>query len=176
MGNLLIYDRGAIASGQLWRLATGHLVHFSAGHAFWNIGVLILAGWALKVRKRRGFGVLMTSAAVTSGAALFLIQPSIVRYGGLSALATAAVVYLCLDGMRRGNSARWIWAALLCLTAMKIPVEAAAGHSLFADAGQTGFEVVPLVHLAGGITAGLLWAIGTLSKRWGKGDQAEFSP
>jgi len=159
MNDILVYDRAAIASGQLWRLATGHLVHFSTSHVLWNLLVLVFAGWALKDSARRGYGVMLFSASVMSGMALFLFQPSIVRYGGLSGLATASVVYLCLVGMQWNNPARWIWAMLLILTAVKITVEAAVGHPLFADPGVARFELVPLVHLVGGVTAGLFWVV-----------------
>jgi len=39
-----VYDRMAIADGELWRLMTGHLVHADGSHALWDIAALALLG------------------------------------------------------------------------------------------------------------------------------------
>ena len=36
------YDRGALASGELWRLVTAHLVHLSWGHLWLNLAALVM--------------------------------------------------------------------------------------------------------------------------------------
>ena len=40
----LVYDRAAIGNGEIWRLATGHLVHLDLQHLGYNIGALLALG------------------------------------------------------------------------------------------------------------------------------------
>lgn len=40
-GELLQYDRQAIADGQLWRVVTGHLVHIGLEHLAWDAAVFL---------------------------------------------------------------------------------------------------------------------------------------
>src|SRR5207302_5013648 len=41
---LFIYDSAAISNGEIWRIATGNLVHCSGEHLFWNSFVLGAVG------------------------------------------------------------------------------------------------------------------------------------
>ena len=64
------FDRTAIASGQLWRLITGHWTHWSAEHLGWDLLVFAVVGGALELRGRRGVFLIGTalSALLISGA------------------------------------------------------------------------------------------------------------
>ncbi|HEX9171332.1 MAG TPA: rhomboid family intramembrane serine protease, partial [Telluria sp.] len=42
------FDRSAIPAGQLWRLWSGHLVHFSVPHALGDALVLLAAGLSVE--------------------------------------------------------------------------------------------------------------------------------
>ena len=46
-----LLTRAGIGSGELWRLWTGHWVHFSSSHLGWNLGVMVLAGAELESRR-----------------------------------------------------------------------------------------------------------------------------
>ena len=52
VGEALVYDRSAILTGELWRLVTGHWVHFSASHLFYD--VTVLGSLPLDIRVREG--------------------------------------------------------------------------------------------------------------------------
>src|SRR5580698_8778088 len=52
----LVYDRRAILSGQIWRLFTGHWVHFSTSHLVYDSLALGIAGWMIETQKLRNFG------------------------------------------------------------------------------------------------------------------------
>ena len=43
---LLRFDRGGIAAGELWRLLTGHFVHLGVSHTLLNLAGLLLV-WVL---------------------------------------------------------------------------------------------------------------------------------
>ena len=79
------YEREALESGEFWRLITAHLVHLSWGHLWLNLAALVLmavlfdglmsaSDWVLA-------GVL---SALSIDAGLYLFQPEVVWYVGLS--------------------------------------------------------------------------------------------
>lgn len=77
------YQREAIAQGELWRLLTGHLVHFGGRHALADgLGLLILA-WAVRDLAWR-WGPLPLLLLIS--AALWLVAPELQSYRGASAL------------------------------------------------------------------------------------------
>ena len=49
----LQYDRQAVAQGAWWRIVSGHFVHWSGEHLFWDVLALGLLGaeWFLRKRK-----------------------------------------------------------------------------------------------------------------------------
>jgi rhomboid family GlyGly-CTERM serine protease len=114
----LLYDRAAIAQGQLWRLWTGHWVHFSWSHLGWNLLVLLVAGsWLEKLRPRLLRRYTLLAPPLISGALLFF-APAMARYGGLSGLATGVVTLLACARILNGQ--RWEGACWLTLLAAKL--------------------------------------------------------
>ena len=55
LGQVLVYDRTAILSGQVWRLITGNWVHFSTNHLVYDLLAFGTAGWIIEGRGQRGF-------------------------------------------------------------------------------------------------------------------------
>jgi rhomboid family GlyGly-CTERM serine protease len=152
VGEALIYDRGAILRGQLWRLWTCHAVHFSASHLAWNLAVLLAAGgWLERLVRRQVLGFYLVAPAIVAGT-LFLFDPALARYGGLSGLAAGLVVGLALHRCSVPGEPRAVWWAVLAVVALKIGVEWRTGAPLLSD----GIRVVPLAHVAG-IAAALVF-------------------
>jgi membrane associated rhomboid family serine protease len=58
-------SRAAIADGQWWRLATGHVTHWSANHLFWDLLMFVALGATLECRNRRRFVALLAASAAT---------------------------------------------------------------------------------------------------------------
>ncbi len=149
MPPLLIYQRAAIAAGEVWRLWTGHLVHYNGGHLFWDLAVFVPAGmWleAIAPGLARRFCLLAPPAI---SAALFLCEPGLARYAGLSGLATGLLVLLALIQWRRDVRApAWFWPAVLLLVAVKIALEAVSSEPLLARF-EPGVRVVTLAHVGG---------------------------
>lgn len=147
--HLLVYDRLAIQAGELWRLGTACLVHFSTSHLLWDLLVFVAAGCVIQVRGYRGYTIVCCLAAVIPSVWLLLISPELTRYGGLSGLATGAVAYLCLCELPRSGRHRSKWLSILAMIALKICVETITRTSLFADDGFVSFQVLPSVHVIG---------------------------
>jgi rhomboid family GlyGly-CTERM serine protease len=155
----LVYDRSAILSGQVWRMFTGHWVHFSTSHLFYDSLVLGIAGWMIETQKLPHFAWLCCLAPWFISGVLLVVEPQLQWFGGLSALATAAIVYLTLFGLREAPPWRWVCQAALLGLAAKIIFEIITGRMLFA-AMNPSIEVSVGSHLAGGLCAWLcfLWS------------------
>lgn len=155
-GDLLLYDRSAILHGEWWRLWTGHWMHFSTSHLVWNLVVLLGAGaWLERLQPNRLPGFLLLSAPLIS-VILLIGEPAMQIYGGLSGLATGAVVLLALTQLSRRHAGGIWWGILLAIVALKFIVEATQVAPLFAGFGASTVRPSILAHAAGAIT-GLLF-------------------
>ena len=169
-GHVFQYDRGAILSGQWWRLVTGHLTHWSLDHLFWDVIVFAVLGALNERRDRAAFLRCTVGAAVLISAGLWLVRPDVTHYRGLSGIDSALFVMTataaCADSLVAGRRRTAALAALaLALFAVKVLWELATGSALFVDASAAGFETIPLAH-AFGAAAGAL--VGLFAHRRGR--------
>ena len=147
----LEYNRGAILEGEIWRLVTGPLAHFSGDHLFFNVFVFAAAGYLAERKRPRFLAGLCLASALASSFFLLFLSPGIEVFGGLSGIATMAVVFLAVDEIRAESRSALLWSLVLALTMGKIILETALGSPLFA-AGE-GVVVVPSAHVTGALTA-----------------------
>lgn len=161
----LIYDRSLIFNGQLWRLWSGHLVHFGWSHFTWNLAVFLASGiwlerlWPATTRWFYAFSPLIISVA------LWLLDPALTRYAGLSGIATGMLVLLaCLQLGRRKEEPAWFWVSVLALVGIKIGVELFTGAPVFVS-GFGDIRTVPLAHIFGIVAALVFWLIALVAKK-----------
>jgi len=110
----LLYDRAAIAGGGLWRIWTGHLVHFGWAHLFVDAGLLLIVGWIAENQHPRFMRLgLVLMPAFISGC-MFWLEPGLVRYGGLSAFNLGVLLYIAAQGWRR-DWTDWFWPAVIAI-------------------------------------------------------------
>jgi rhomboid family GlyGly-CTERM serine protease len=158
----LEYRRGAVLGGEVWRLLTGHWVHFSAAHLAWDLLAMLALAWACRDAPRRALLALAT-ASVAIPLAVAMLQPELAIYRGLSGLAsTLFVLAACRRLVPRAGSedvgaarSRRVAALALALFGAKVAWEAATGAALFVDGAAAGFQPVPLAHLVGGLCGAL---------------------
>jgi rhomboid family GlyGly-CTERM serine protease len=158
LADLLLYTRADIFAGQVWRMWTGHLVHFNANHLLWDLAVFLPAGvWLERTTPSlaRWFYAL---APLAISALLLTLEPTLSYYAGLSGLATGVLVLLALVQLRRDTAGpRWSWAGVLLLVAAKVVVELRA-HAPLVVRFDPGVRTVPLAHI-GGIACALIAAL-----------------
>jgi rhomboid family GlyGly-CTERM serine protease len=150
---LLLLARDAVETGEVWRLWSGHWIHFSASHLFWNLIVLLAAGaWLERVRP----GLLLGHTAIAApliGLAVLAGEPALQTYGGLSGLATGVVVLLGLHQLRTPDASRWFWAGLLAVTALKTLSDVTQPGSGLVAFAQPGVRPSSVAHPAGAMVA-----------------------
>ena len=157
IGNLLIYERTAIIHGEFWRLLSGNLVHFSVTHLVYNLSTCLIVGTVIELRGYRFFPVLCIFSSLLIGIALFVLEPELYLYAGLSGVVSAAVTYLCLHGLEEKGVWRWLCAATLAGLTAKTVIELGFGSSFMLLMSDENFVPVPLSHLAGIVAALLLF-------------------
>jgi len=161
---ILAYDRNAILGGEWWRMLTGHWAHFSPEHFFYDTAAFGIAGWMIESRGHGNFGWLCALAAFVISWTMLLCNPQLQICGGLSGLATAAVVFLALNGLEEAGAWRWICGATLVLCGAKLIAEEMTGR-FFVLQAPAGFALVPSNHIAGAITAFAFFAVPKLVPR-----------
>jgi rhomboid family GlyGly-CTERM serine protease len=164
---LLIYDRAALAQGEIWRAWTGHLVHFGWAHFVADAGLLFILGWLLEARHPVFSWLALALMPPFISAVLFWLDPSMVRYGGLSAVNLGMLLYLAAQGWRR-NWTDWFWPAVLAIYVGEVIFESVQGGR---GGGMIRFDdpairVATSAHLASAAYALMAWLISWSRPFW----------
>ena len=152
LASLLVYDRGAILAGELWRLFTCHLVHFSLSHLLFDLAGFLTAAGIIRQRAYRHLGLLCAVSALAVSGAIFIWQPGMAFYGGLSGIVNAAFIYAALRGVREERRWRWFCLAAIVLCIGNTLWEVVTGQPTLASPDNYLFVPVPLAHLVGALT------------------------
>jgi rhomboid family GlyGly-CTERM serine protease len=147
----------ALAFTQPWRAFSAVAVHYSGLHLGANlVGAALVAalGAVAQVPRRMVWAWVVAWPLTQFG---LLLKPELLHYGGLSGVLHAGVAVASLSLVVGGlRSQRWIGAAILAGTCIKVIGEAPWGASLRYGEGWD-IAVAPLAH-ATGLVAGLLCA------------------
>jgi rhomboid family GlyGly-CTERM serine protease len=150
----LRYERGPIAAGEWWRLATGHLVHLDLRHALLNVAGLLLV-WALFAGAFRAWqwGVILLAALASIDAGLWLLNPGLQWYVGASGLLHGAMAAGIVQQMIQRDRLAWV---LGVVGAGKLLYEHFSGAlPLAGDAGV----VITDAHLYGAVAGAICGAL-----------------
>lgn len=152
-GNVLQFDRAAVARGQVWRFFTAHLTHFGDDHLRWDLIAFAALGAMAEHMSRRTFALSLGFAAAAITAGVWLCQPQFATYRGLSGLDSAlyglVVAHTLSFGIRGRHGLSIVaGAAALAGFSAKCAFELATGGTVFVDAAGT-FAPVPFAHLLG---------------------------
>ncbi len=163
---LFVFDRAAIASGEVWRLATGNWVHFSGAHLLYDVTALGVAGWIIETRGYRHLVALCLASALAIGIVVFFAEPEIRFYAGLSGVAISAIFYFLLHGLIERPPWRWMCLGVLIVMLGKIGIELVVGQSIILGSYERSFALVPSSHVTGAL-------IGMLSFLWTRTSRKE---
>ena len=155
----LIYNRDRILHGQIWRVWTGHLVHYSSSHFLWNLVIFVAAGCWLELIRPRSARWFYLACPPVIAFTLLIGEPALEIYAGLSGLASGVLVFLAFVQLSENNAEpTWFWVGVFGLVMVKIALETVTGAPLLVH-DFAGFRVVPLAHISGGCSGILAWAI-----------------
>jgi rhomboid family GlyGly-CTERM serine protease len=151
--------RDAIETGEIWRLWSTHVVHFSWRHVLVDGSALGLLSACVEIAfGTRVFAALILTAAPLLSSLLLLTQPELMVYRGASGLCMLLAVIVIGNRWRR--SARWAWALGLIIAGLLIKT---ACEALGAASNLSGLapdvRVVWQAHVFGVLIA-LGWLLG----------------
>jgi len=156
--DVFIFQRSLIFSGQVWRVWTGHIVHFGPSHLAWDLAVFLPAGcWLESLRPRCARWLYLLGPVIIS-VVLLVFDPTLERYACLSGLAMGTLVLLAIIQSTNKNESPWIWLGVLLLAAAKIVIELRQGAPLLVS-DFANVRNVPLAHLSGAACGLVCWLL-----------------
>jgi rhomboid family GlyGly-CTERM serine protease len=153
------YDRSALAGGEWWRVLTAHIVHLNIPHLILNLlGLFLLCEllWGT-LPLHHGIGLFIFTGMVIS-AALWWLQPELIRYAGLSGVLHGLWAGFTIYGLLHTSlhsRIPYLIGALLQLA--KLLTEFFYGPSPYTE-NLIGSEVSTASHLYGAI-AGMMYML-----------------
>ena len=159
----LAWERAGILHGELWRLWSGHLVHYSISHAAADTLVLLAMGWyAEPLVGSRRFGLMLAGGALVLSLGLLALAPGLQEYRGASGLGVLTAVLGGTLAWHHHPASRPMLGCAALAMAAKTLWEACAHTAAFTDL-PAGVAVAWQAHLLGALL-GVLAARG-LSRR-----------
>lgn len=149
----LQYDRIAIAHGQLWRVFSAHLTHWTPNQLFWDGVVFAILGAICERRDRRNFVFCIVLGAALISGAVFVFAPEMRFYRGLSGIDSGLFALLAM-GLLSERIGQRAWAGAIGIVLViagfliKIGYEQWMGETVFVS-HQEGMTPMPMAHLAG---------------------------
>lgn len=153
----LRWQRAAIDGGQWGRLLSGHLVHLDARHLLLNLlGLVLVAEWLLERWRSADLLSLLLASTLGTGLLLWLLEPALHWYVGLSGALHGLWAGAALAGCLRWRQR--LFALALAALALKLA---------FLNNGPGGMPVVGVAHVHGAVS-GLAWALAAQALRPGR--------
>ena len=151
----LAFDRQAILAGEVWRLWTGHWVHFSFQQLFLDVSTLLLAGAVAE----KEFGLRFIAKVLIFGMpalsiGLLLVAPELAYYRGASGVVMMLAIVAGAAFWSRRSGLRAILVMLGLMVAIKAVLDA-AGFASGMSGLPAGVHVAWQAHVLG---AGIGWA------------------
>ncbi len=144
----LAWRREAIAEGQWGRILTAHFIHLGPRHLLFNLlGLVLIAEWLLKGWRPADLGSLLLASAVGTSLFLWIAEPGLQWYAGMSGALHGLWAGAALAGWLRSRHG----VAAVALLALGVKL-------LVLNEGAAGMPVVPSAHVFGA-ASGLLWAL-----------------
>lgn len=176
--HFLAFTAAGMQKGELWRLWTGHFVHYGSAHLWGDWLAFVVWAALVEGESRRALGVTLLIGAPVLLLALERVCPALGEYRGLSGIDSALVVELILlrgfapgGGGAGGGLGPWLTRQVgrpvlravgglsLGLSALKIGFELRAGHAILAHDLGLGVQLLPAAHAFGALLGvGIGWS------------------
>jgi len=154
----LQFDRQAVLQGELWRLLTGNMVHWSVEHFLLDVGAFAIMG-LLYERHLRHYPWILAAAGMSVGCGMLVFLPEMGIYRGLSGVDSGQfAAALCVECvLASGQARRWLWIApAAAIFASKILYECATGEMFFGTESLGSIGLPTPLARAAGTAAGIL--------------------
>ena len=157
--DILIYDRAQLAAGEVWRLWTVHFVQFGWPHFVADAGLFLILGRLLERKYPLALRLSTLLMPLVISAGLYLFDPALTRYAGLSAVNLGLLLFYAAQGWQRDRW-DWFWPAILAIYIGEVVLEATRGHGHgggFIQFDDPSIRVATSAHIIGGVYGLMLW-------------------
>jgi rhomboid family GlyGly-CTERM serine protease len=151
----LIYQRGAVEAGEVWRLWTGNIVHFGGLHFIADTGLWLIIGWFVEREHPTPARVSLLLIPLAVTGAVYFFEPEMIRYAGLSGMNVGYLVFLALAGWQKSWK-DWFWPAVLGIHVLELVLESTWGHGMIQFDDPT-VRVATIAHVGGIVFGVVLW-------------------
>lgn len=153
---LLELDREAVGRGEVWRLLTGNLVHWSPAHLWLDAGAFLFVGLLFERHLGKAYPWILLGSALAVGLGVLFLGADVSVYRGLSGVDSgqfaAALLREFVRARDPGELLPFLLAALIF--AAKLTYEGITGEWLFGGGGLGDLGIpVPISHIAGTLGA-----------------------
>lgn len=154
------YDRSLILKGEIWRLITCHLVHWSPAHFYLDSMVFTFQGITFEQKIGRKYWLVMILSALFISISLLLFRQDLLIYRGISGLINTQLVLgtgLFIVDKALSKSLRMLFIISFSIHMIKIIYETITRVPFFHThlLGNMGF-FTPAAHLSG-VALGILF-------------------
>ncbi len=156
LASSLEYNRPAILAGELWRLWTGHLVHFSVQHAVMDGIALFVAGRVtIRLLGIGRFWLHFFWIAPMISVGLMWWSPTLMVYRGLSGIAVALMM-LAAIALYRASAPSRPWVAFFCVVMALKTIAEANGFTMRSANLPADVQVEWRAHVLGALGAAMV--------------------
>ncbi|MEX2964774.1 rhombosortase [Microbulbifer sp. TYP-18] len=160
----LVFDRNAIFDGEIWRIITGHLVHFSTTHLTFNLFAFLVLGYVMENKKYPNPYIFYFSLSMIISICLLIFKPHMNYYGGLSGIAYGILYYCALMGIKEARPWQTICLFAVFFVPIKIAVEIYINASPLPSGSGKLFIPMQTSHISGCLVAIIFYLIGNRNK------------
>lgn len=157
LSSWMVFDRELILSGELWRLFTGHLAHWSASHLMLDLVAFLISAWFVESALKIKTAMLYITMALLISMVLLIGEPTLHQYGGLSGLAYGNVLFAALRLMTDRGVLAWLAGSVLVITLGRLLLSFQAFDTDTFSQTEISVITVPLAHLTGMLCASVFY-------------------
>lgn len=121
---ILSYERGNVYQGEIWRLISGHFVHFNTYHALMNMAGFILIKLLFPTKSdNKLLPLAIFFIALSSSLALLIEAPGLDTYQGFSGILHGLLAFFLVVHIKRRPTFDWLilFALIVKLTLEQLP-------------------------------------------------------
>jgi len=161
--SLMEFDRSLILKGEIWRLFTCHLVHWSPAHFYLDGIVFIFQGITFEQKTGNKYWKVLIFSAIIISSALLIFRNDLIYYRGISGLINTQLVLgagLFIFDRTLSKNIRGMFVICFTIHMAKIVYETLNRAPLFSThlLGDMGL-FTPVAHLSGVVLGLLLLAV-----------------